>query len=179
MFVHVLKIPTSSINHTWDVFIKHVCIDTKKIHVCITSLPLHIVFFCAIPSRPNHPNFRTKKYTPQKKTQKLNFFPITIPTSEKKKSDPCNWTYSKLRRKKKKHDTFAFPGTRLKTTENWSFRRSQIDLRAISFVDSFLVKFGLKFYNVYNVSEIAPLPVRMLSKNVLLCVLCFRDMKKS
>ena len=116
MFVDVLKIPTSSINHTWDVFIKHVCIDTKKIHVCITSLPLHIVFFCAIPSRPNHPNFRTKKYTPQKKPQKLNFFPITTQLPKKKKSDPCNWTYSKLRRKKKKHDTFAFPGThRLKS----------------------------------------------------------------
>ena len=115
-----------------------------------------------------------------KKNTKTQLFSYNHPNfRKKKKSDPCNWTYSKLRRKKNKHDTFAFPGTRLKTTENWSFRRSQIDLRAISFVDSFLVKFGLKFYNVYNVSEIAPLPVRMLSKNVLLCVLCFRDMKKS
>ena len=158
MFVHVLKIPTSSINHTWDVFIKHVCIDTKKIHVCITSLPLHIVFFCAIPSRPNHPNFRTKKYTPQKKHTKTQLFSYNHPTSEKKKKrDPCNWTYSKLRKKTKEtrhvghisRNSSAFR----KPPENWSFRKSQIDFRAISFV------------------EIAPLPVRMLSQK---CVaLCF------
>ena len=113
MFVHVLKIPTSSINHTWDVFIKHVCIDTKKIHVCITSLPLHIVFFCAIPSRPNHPNFRTKKYTPQKKHTKTQLFSYNHPTSEKKKNVIlATGRIPNSEKKQKKHDTLdTFPGT--------------------------------------------------------------------
>ena len=75
MFVHVLKIPTSSINHTWDVFIKHVCIDTKKIHVCITSLPLHIVFFLrdSFKTKPSQlPN--QKIHSAKKKHKNSTFF---------------------------------------------------------------------------------------------------------
>ena len=89
------------------------CVYQTRLHRYEDDTRLHYILIqmlcCVIPSRPNHPNFLTTKYTPQKKTQKLNFFPITT-QFPKKRRDPRNWN-SKLRRKNKRNKSFAFPGT--------------------------------------------------------------------
>lgn len=64
------------------------CVYQTRLHRYEDDTRLHYILIqmlcCVIPSRPNHPNFLTTKYTPQKKNTKTQVFSYNHPISEKK-----------------------------------------------------------------------------------------------